>query len=225
MIAALVPAKALSQAKGRLAALLSDEERRRLVLAMLEDVVGALAAVPRIGLRAVVSPDADVLAQAQRLGALAIAEPTGVRGINQALTYAVGSLADRSLDALLVVPVDVPTIGPAEVEAIIDALPDASGRGVVLCPSAARGTSALALRPPAAIPFRFGRHSFMAHRREANARRLPTRVLRIPSLAVDIDGPQDLLDLLARPADTATHRLLADIRLAQRVGVTVRRPA
>jgi 2-phospho-L-lactate guanylyltransferase len=223
MIAALVPAKALAQAKGRLAALLSDEERRRLVFAMLEDVLRALAAVPRIGLRAVVSPDADLLAQAQRLGALTIAEPIGVRGINQALSYAVGVLAGRDLDALLVFPLDVPAIVPAEVEAIIDALP--AGRGVVLCPSAARGTSALALRPPDAIPFRFGQHSFMAHRREANARGLPLRVLRIPSLAMDIDGPQDLLDLLARPADTATHRLLAEIGLAQRQASTVRRPA
>ena len=37
MIAAIVPAKALDQAKGRLAALLSEGERRDLALAMLEE--------------------------------------------------------------------------------------------------------------------------------------------------------------------------------------------
>ena len=228
MIAALVPAKALSQAKGRLAAVLSDEERRQLALAMLEDVLTALAGVPAIGRRAVVSPDAEVLAQAQRLGAVPIAEPPQSRGVNRALSYAAAQLSAQGAQALLVVPVDVPAIIPAEVEAILEALP--GERGVVLCPSLARGTSALALRPPDAIPFRFGRNSFLAHRREANARGLAARVLRIASLAVDIDSPDDLLDLLSRPADrqtraAATHRLLARIGLAQRLALTSPRPA
>ena len=64
MIAALVPAKALDQAKGRLAAVLSEDERRELALAMLEDVLRALQAVSRLDLIAVVSPDAEVLARA-----------------------------------------------------------------------------------------------------------------------------------------------------------------
>lgn len=219
MIAALVPAKALGQAKERLASVLSAEERRRLALAMLADVLGALAATPSLGLRAVVSPDADILALARRLGALPIGEPPQCRGINQALTYAAAEISSRSIDALLVIPLDVPTITAAEIEAILEALPDRSGRGAVICPSAARGTSALALRPPDAIPFRFGRGSFLAHRREATARGLPTRVLRIASLAIDIDGPDDLLDLLSRPSHTATHRLLAEMGLAQRLAL------
>ncbi len=213
MIAALVPAKALPRAKGRLASLLSDDERRRLALAMLTDVLGALAAVPRIDLRAVVSPDSEVLAQAHSLSARPIVEPATVRGLNRALTYAADTLAAEGAEALLVLPLDVPALASAEVEALLDALP-AQGEGVVLCPSAARGTGALALRPPQAIPFRFGRHSFLAHRREANARRLPLRVLRIPSLALDIDGPEDLLDLLSQPEEAppraaATRALVA----------------
>ena len=42
MIRALVPAKALGEAKGRLASVLSEIERRKLALAMLEDVVRTL---------------------------------------------------------------------------------------------------------------------------------------------------------------------------------------
>ena len=48
MITAIVPAKALDQAKGRLAAILSEAERRELALAMLEDVVRALQSAPAI---------------------------------------------------------------------------------------------------------------------------------------------------------------------------------
>ncbi len=217
MIAALVPAKALDQAKGRLATVLPrQDERRRLALAMLEDVLRALQAVSRIDLLAVVSPDPDVLAHAGSLGAEPIAEPASVRGINQALTHALGVLAPRGIEALLVLLSDVPAVVPAEIEAILDALP--ASPGAVLCPSVSHGTSALALRPPDAIPFRFGLHSFPAHKREAAARGLPARVLRIDSLAADIDGPDDLLDLISRPAETATHRLLAQLRLTERLG-------
>ena len=70
MIAAIVPVKALDQAKRRLASLLSQEERRRLSLAMLEDVLRAVQAVPRIDHVAVVSPDPAVLARVRKLGAL-----------------------------------------------------------------------------------------------------------------------------------------------------------
>ncbi|MDO8615737.1 MAG: 2-phospho-L-lactate guanylyltransferase [Dehalococcoidia bacterium] len=224
MIAALVPAKALDQAKGRLAALLSEDERRRLALAMLEDVVRALQGAARIGLIAVVSPDAEVLALARELGAQAIQEPSSVRGINQALSHALKIMSHRALDALLVVLADVPAVTPADIDAVLDALP--ADRGAVICPSHDRGTSVLAMRPPALIPFRFGAHSFPAHKREAAARGVPTAVLRLAALARDIDGPDDLRLLMSGPAGgaeaapvragPATQRLLAELRVAGR---------
>ncbi|MBI2913936.1 MAG: 2-phospho-L-lactate guanylyltransferase [Chloroflexi bacterium] len=219
MIAALVPAKALDQAKGRLAALISEDERRRLALAMLEDVLRALQAVPCLDLIAAVSPDADVLARARALGAEAIAEPPTVRGINQALAHALAALTERP-DALLVVLADVPTASPADITSVVTALPP--GRGIALCPSADSGTSALALRPPDVIRFRFGANSFQAHKREAAARGVPARVLRIDSLARDVDGPEDLRHLMSRPAETATHRLLARLGLADRLQIPSR---
>ncbi len=217
MIAAIVPAKALDRAKGRLAALLSEAERRQLSLAMLEDVLKTLQAVPGLDLIAVVSPDREVLALARELGAEAIAEPASVRGINQALSHAVRVLSERPIDALLVLLADVPAVAPADIDSVLSALPP--GRGVVLCPSHDKGTSALALRPPDAIPFRFGPHSFPAHKREAAARGIHAGVLRIPSLARDIDEPDDLRELLSHPAETATQRLLARLRLGQRVRI------
>ncbi len=214
MIAAIVPAKALDQAKGRLAALLSEAERRQLALAMLEDVLKAIQAVPGLDLIAVVSPDREVLTLARQLGAEAIAEPPSVRGINQALSHAVSVVSARHISTLLILLADVPAVTPAEIDSILDALPP--GRGVVLCPSHDKGTSALALRPPDAIPFRFGTHSFPAHKREAAARGVHAGVLRIPSLARDIDEPDDLCELLSHPAETATQRFLGQLRLAER---------
>jgi 2-phospho-L-lactate guanylyltransferase len=214
MIAALVPVKSLAQAKGRLAALLSQEERRALALAMLEDVLRALQAVPRVDHLAVVSPDADVLARAEKLGAEPLSEPPLCRGVNQALAHASAVLAGRGADALLVVAADLPAALPADFESVLDALPE---KGVAVAPTHDRGTGAIALRPPDAIPFRFGRRSSVLHKREAVARGLPARVLHLASLSRDVDEPDDLADLLARPAETVTHRLLAQLRIAQRL--------
>lgn len=215
MIAALVPAKALDQAKRRLAALLTEDERRQLALAMLEDVVKALQAVPEIDSVAVISPDAAVLDLARALEVEAIEEPPSVRGLNQALAHGLSVMPSRP-DALLVVLADVPAVKPTDVKEVLDAL--APDRGVVIAPSSAKGTSALALRPPDVIPFRFGEQSFQNHKREAAARKIEHTIVRNDALANDIDDPADLKRLLEHPAETATHRLLARLGVAGRLG-------
>ena len=141
-----------------------------------------------------------------------------VRGVNQALSQAAAALADQGAGALLVVAADIPSALPADIEALLDALP---ARGIAICPTEDRGTGALALRPPDVIPFRYGRHSSVLHKREAAARGLPARVLHAASLARDVDEPRDLAELLGRPAETATHRLLAELGIAERLAGAV----
>jgi len=218
MIAAVVPVKRLDEAKGRLSALLAPDERRRLALAMLEDVLRALQAVPRVDLVAVVSPDAGALDRASALGAEPLLERPLVRGVNQALAQAAAALADQGASALLVLAADIPTALPADIEALLDALPS---RGIAICPTEDRGTGALALRPPDVIPLRYGRHSSVFHKREAVARGLPARVLHAASLARDVDEPSDLSELLGRPAETATHRLLAELGITERLAAAI----
>jgi 2-phospho-L-lactate guanylyltransferase len=183
---------------------------------MLEDVLQALQAVPRLDAVSVVSPDEEVLRCARDSGAEALEEPASVRGINQALSHALSVMSTCGLQAILVLPADVPTVKPADIEAALDALP--ADRGAVICPSHDKGTSLLALRPPDVIPFRFGEHSFSAHKRESLARGVPCRVLRIDSLTRDIDEPDDLEQLLKQPAETSTHRLLAQLKVLERIG-------
>ncbi len=112
---------------------------------------------------------------------------------------------------------DVPTALPEDIGAVLEAMPE---RGVVIAPTQDRGTAALALRPPGVIRFRFGNNSSVLHKREAAAGALSARVLRLPSLSRDIDGPDDLSALLAQPSETATHRLLGALRVGERLGVS-----
>jgi 2-phospho-L-lactate/phosphoenolpyruvate guanylyltransferase len=215
MTVALVPAKALDQAKGRLAEILSEHERRSLSLVMLADVLRALNAAPGVERTFVVSPDQDILRDAERHSADPISQPASLSGINEALKHAWRVIALEEPTALLVLLADVPAVTPDEIEALLAELP--RDLGVVIAPSRADGTSALAIRPPDAIEFRFGPNSLAQHEREASSRGLPLSTLRIDSLLHDVDEPEDLGYLLSHPADTATFKLLAELRVAERL--------
>ena len=206
MIAALVPVKRLAQAKSRLRPVLSDSQRRELVLAMLEDILRLAFGQPAIASTAVVSADDDVLAFARGLGAQPIREPRSARGLNAALAFAAEALAREGAAGMLVLPADVPLATPEDIQAILSAWQEAQ---VVLCPSHSGGTNALALRPPQALPLRFGPRSFAAHRRAAVERGLPVAVVSRPGLAVDIDRPEDLRAVLAAGASRSREALRA----------------
>ena len=74
MITALVPVKDLDRSKSRLLPHLGAETARRLAVAMLEDVLGALLAVPALGRVVVVTPDPDAARVARRIQQ-ALSEP------------------------------------------------------------------------------------------------------------------------------------------------------
>ncbi len=68
MIAAVVPVKSLDSSKSRLLPRLGADGARRLALAMLEDVLEALRAVPEIDIVSVTTPDVEVAAAADQTG-------------------------------------------------------------------------------------------------------------------------------------------------------------
>ena len=197
MIAALVPVKQLSAGKSRLAPNLGRADAARLVLAMLEDVVASLRAVPALDPVAVVSPDEALAKRARALGARALLRPDP--GLNASLDGAVGDLSECLARGLLVVLGDVAGAEAGDVETIVAALDELGGRGVVLVPSSDGGTSALLRAPHDLIPCAFGADSAKAHRALAERAGAPLRELTLPSLALDLDRPDDLDAFLAAP--------------------------
>ena len=222
---AIVPAKELRHAKRRLATLLADEERQELSLCMLRDVTTALVAARKVDRTVVVSPDTAVLSVAEETGCGSVREPTPTGGLNASLDRIIQSRALALASTVLVLPADLPAVLPDEIDAVLEALP--AERGVVICPSQSGGTNAIAVRPPQALPFRFGEASFTAHRREAANRELPFHVMELPSLTLDIDDPQDIADLVAshlwkeEARAAATRAFLSGILVNSRIAAAV----
>lgn len=205
MIVAAVPVKDLANAKQRLIPVLSPGARRELAHAMLEDV---LAALGDAGLDAVlvVTRDPDVMALARRLDATILEEPEN-RGHTEAVAFAQRRAIERGAHGFLTIPADVPRVTASEIRAICQA--GAGAPAAVFVPSRSGfGTNAALLSPPDLMPLKFGEPSFENHLSAARERGLEPRVLRLPGLGLDIDGPEDLTALVRGEDDTRSSRLL-----------------
>lgn len=186
---AVVPVKQFDLAKGRLADVLDEAERRTLARAMLEDVLEALAATEAVERILVVTREPEVAALAREAGAVTVAE-TG-QGLNAAVrTGAEAALAGEAA-GILVVHGDLPLARAADFTMLL-AL-HRTAPAVTIAPDDVRdGSNCLAVSPPDLIPFRFGTASFTAHRAEAKARGVEARVVERPGLALDVDRLEDL---------------------------------
>lgn len=198
-IFAIVPVKPLESAKGRLSACLSPQQRRRLVLTMLEDVLAALGPVPSLTQTLVVTADPDVAAQAHRVGASVIAE-SEARGLNTGVELGIREAIRAGATHVLVLPADLPFATPDEITRALAACGDSDRPSLTMVPAAdGDGTNALLIAPPSAITPSFGEGSFLTHLAQALARRIDVRVLHLSGLALDIDRPQDLARLAGLP--------------------------
>ena len=128
---AVVPVKAPSSAKQRLAAALSQAIRRDLALAMLEDVLSALAGARGLAGIIVVTVDPTVATIAARHGAR-ISDADANAGHTAAVMGAARRLAADG-SAMLTLPGDVPLATWAEIEQVIAA--QRAGNRFVIVPA------------------------------------------------------------------------------------------
>ena len=200
----LIPVKNLANAKQRLSPVLSPEERVELARAMCEDVlntIGSWRGRPEV---AVVTSDSFACILAERFGFEVIhdSENPGETG---AIEMATSICVERGANHTLVIPADIPLVEAEELQKIADAAPPA---GAILVPDAAgRGTNAAFRSPADLFPLRFGNDSFKPHHAAAQATGKPCVVLNLPGIAVDVDNPPDLRQLLSLPGETRAQRL------------------
>ena len=213
----LVPVKEMSTAKQRLASVLTQEQRTLLARTMLQDICAALAEVKTQPAIALVTNDAFATGLARHYGFQIIVDNDNL-GESEAIAMATVEAEKRGARFTMVLPGDIPLPRAREVEAVLAAMPV---EGSVLVPAAdGRGTNAVLRRPCGLFPLRFGNDSFLPHQAAARATGKASVVLDnadLPGIALDIDRPGDLAQLLGYPLRTRTQKLLDAWKLQGRV--------
>jgi 2-phospho-L-lactate/phosphoenolpyruvate guanylyltransferase len=206
---AVVVARCGPTAKSRLAPVLGQAERGRLALSMLADVLDAAAAAPLAGAIAVVDTEpAGAVARAH--GALVVPDPGA--GMNGAVRAGVAAAGARDATGVLVLPGDIPLVGPDDLAAVVAAA-GAGGPVVVVNPDRQGvGTNALLVRPPTAIRPAFGLDSARHHLYRARVAGIAARTVRRERLGFDVDLPADLAELRQSCPGGATGALLRNLR-------------
>ena len=195
-IEAIVPLKALSSTKQRLAPVLSDTARHSLVRAMAADVLTQLRSHPQIEKVSIVCGEGWPAAQFADPHLRVWNESTlAVRGLNSALTAA---LTKAECDSVLLIHGDLPFLQRVDITRVVST---ASRVDVVLCSDqTATGTNALLMPRDTPLVLSFGERSFDRHREAAMTLGASWEAVQASGIATDIDSPEDLLLLSAEAA-------------------------
>jgi len=182
----VIPIRAFSNGSVRLAATLPPDRRAALARWMADHVVAAAGSLPVV----VVSSDVEVAVWAGERGLTAIPDPGS---LDTAATLGVAWCRRAGLARAVVAHADLPLAQPGSLEAFA-----ADGRldlvAIVPC-HRDDGSPVLSVPTHRPFPFAYGPGSLRRHARLATACGLTLRVVREPTLAFDVDVPEDLVCL------------------------------
>ena len=211
---AVIPVKELDGAKQRLAGFLTEAERHRLAVTMLEEVLAALASATRLAGVALVTLDPHATAIARHHNWRIITE-----GARTSHTGAVDAgrtiLAAEGIAGILTLPGDIPAATAAEIDAAL-----AAHTAFTIVPAHdEQGSNTVIVSPPLAVELRFGDNSYFPHLDAARAAAITPTIIQQPGIAMDIDHPADLAAFLRLPqsAGTRTRALLEAMNVPARL--------
>ncbi len=186
---AILPIKSFDEAKQRLSDELDPTPRRALVEAMFSDVLIALRRATLVDQVLVVS--ADNVAQRIAAGYDAMVVQDDDQGHNQAAAQGAARALELGVDRVIMVPGDCPLLNPAELDELL-ARPAPSPSVLIVPDRHGTGTNALVLTPPDGLAPAFGPGSHERHRQHAAGAGIHAETVEVPSLALDMDTPEDL---------------------------------
>jgi 2-phospho-L-lactate guanylyltransferase len=186
---AILPIKTLDDAKQRLAEELDPRPRRALVEAMFSDVLVALRRTTLIDHVLVVSKDHNAQRIAGGYGAMVSDDQD--TGHNDAAARGIARAVELGASRVLLIPGDCPMLDPSEVDGLLRR-PVEPPAVLVVPDRHGTGTNALVLTPPDVMKPSFGPGSHDRHHRHATAAGIAVQTVEVPSLALDLDTPEDL---------------------------------
>jgi 2-phospho-L-lactate/phosphoenolpyruvate guanylyltransferase len=193
---AVVPIKTLDAAKQRLASALASGARQSLAQAMFSDVVASLRRSRTIDDIAVVTSDvtAEALAHGDHV---TILRDDRQAGQSAAALIGIHFALVAGYDRVLLVPGDTPLLDAREVDELLETCATDQLAAAIVPDRHGTGTNALVLTPPDAMEPSFGPGSCERHVRLADQAGAARRVIEVPSLAHDVDTPEDLQAMAA----------------------------
>src|SRR5215470_11425657 len=207
MRALLLPIKDLRNAKQRLAGVLSPELRFGLAQAMLADTMRAVRGI-RCADKVFVVTNYEPAAEVARQNGWQLIREDEQTSESASVDVASLVCQERGVTSLLRLPLDLPLVRSADIDALLQT--PCATPGMIIVPSRdGTGTNALLRTPPTLFPSRFGTGSFAKH--TAEARRLNAHIVmhRNPLLEMDVDDESDLRMVLGQDlSGTETGRWL-----------------
>jgi 2-phospho-L-lactate guanylyltransferase len=192
---AILPMKPFEEAKQRLDLGLAPMTRRALAEAMFSDVLVALRRAAAVD---------DILVVTRDKGAQQIAGGNGAQvlddagsGHNAAAALGIQHALELGYERALLVPGDCPTLDPGEVDVLLARDGEGERSAVIVPDRHGTGTNALVLTPPDSLVPAFGPGSRARHETNARAEHSVPAVVEVPTLALDVDTPEDLAALRA----------------------------
>jgi 2-phospho-L-lactate guanylyltransferase len=191
-VAAILPVKHFDDAKRRLTSGMDIEAKRRLVAAMVADVLEAIGQARAIERTIVVSGDPVAQELGAEAGAEVVPDPAD-SGHVEATLAGIARAEAEGADCVVLLPGDCPLLDPRELDRLLTGLPTPY---VGIVPDRhGTGTNALVLNPPSAIVPAFGEGSCARHVALAREAGLAFGVEQLASLGLDLDTPADVVAL------------------------------
>lgn len=199
-VTAVIPVKRFGAAKQRLLDVIDRPGRAALVKAMLADVLAAASSCELVERLIVVTGEGRAeriaLSHAQRTTTpLEVLRDPDDAGHSEAATLGIVRARALGAECVALLPGDCPLLDPGELDGALGRM--RPGRVAVVPDRHGTGTNALLLCPADAIGPAFGEGSRERHAARAAARGHEAAIEELPSLALDLDTPEDLRALAA----------------------------
>ena len=204
---AILPVKRFARAKTRLVEEIGPQARAALLRAMLADVMGALARADAVERVIVVTGEGRAervaMETAKRVAtAIEVLQDPQDPGHSEAATLGIVRAKALGATCVALMPGDCPLLDPAELDAALGRME--AGRVAVVPDRHGTGTNGLLMAPPDAIGPAFGPDSCERHVDRAGRAGWTAVREELPSLALDLDTPDDLTALRAAIAATSS---------------------
>lgn len=185
----LIPVKDTKNAKSRLDEILTQAQRSTLALSMLEDVLSSVTRVRGINEIRVITKDNEAKKVARKFHVKVLVEKRN-SGQSHAVSSVLSSRSIKKFQRVLLLPADIPVIKPSDIQKVLRA--QKANPSLVFVPAHdGRGTNAILVSPPDIFLPQYGNDSFKPHVQRAKKSGISYKILKLASIALDVDNKRD----------------------------------